>query len=156
MRNQSLLAVWSIALWACGTDPRGTGAADRGRADLSAPLSHEHESIVVDDDRADCPEADFTSIQAAVAAAAPGDEIVVCAGIYREQVTVSKNGLAIRAERERGEGVVDARGHDFGFWGLNASRVPIEGFRIEHGHEADIALDGTTSTTIRKNATTTP
>jgi hypothetical protein len=42
----------------------------------------------VDDDGADCPSADFTSIQAAVTAAAPGDTIRVCAGVYSEQVEI--------------------------------------------------------------------
>ena len=38
----------------------------------------------VDDDKADCPAATFTSIQAAVDAAATGDTITVCAGDYAE------------------------------------------------------------------------
>ena len=38
----------------------------------------------VDDDKADCPAATFTSIQAAVDAAASGDTITVCAGDYAE------------------------------------------------------------------------
>jgi len=148
------IAVCSIALWACGTDQRGAGETERGRAALSEAESHERESIVVDDDRADCPEADFTSIQAAVAAAAPGAKIVVCAGTYHEQVTVPKNGLKILAEGERGEVVVDAHGHDFGFLVVDASGVTIEGFRVEHAHEADIALARATSTRVRKNITT--
>jgi hypothetical protein len=39
---------------------------------------------VVDDDRQQCPDASFTSIQKAVDHAAPWDTIVVCAGTYQE------------------------------------------------------------------------
>ena len=41
-------------------------------------------TYTVDDDKADCPAATFTSIQAAVDAAASGDTITVCAGDYAE------------------------------------------------------------------------
>ena len=46
--------------------------------------------ILVDDDKVECPAATFTSIQAAVNAASPGDQILVCKGIYREQVVIGK------------------------------------------------------------------
>jgi pectin methylesterase-like acyl-CoA thioesterase len=53
--------------------------------------------LTVDDDGADCPSADFTSIQAAVTAASPGDNVRVCAGVYTEQVRipVGKDGLKL-------------------------------------------------------------
>jgi large repetitive protein len=41
----------------------------------------------VDDDRAQCPDAEFTSIQDAVDHAAPWDTVVVCAGTYQESST---------------------------------------------------------------------
>src|ERR1700676_3465112 len=47
-------------------------------------------TLVVDDDRVQCPNAGFTSIQAAVNAATAGDRINVCPGSYREQVRVNK------------------------------------------------------------------
>lgn len=163
MRKPSLLvpvAVCSTALWACGRDalgPRGVGPAP---AALSVVSSSDRS--IVDDDGADCPEAAFTTIQAAVAAAAPGHQIVVCAGTYHEQVTVSTNDLVIVADGDDvddeddkpGGVIVVAHGHDFGFLVLNASGVTIEGFRVEHAHEADIALNGATFTTIRQNLTT--
>jgi hypothetical protein len=46
--------------------------------------------LVVDDDKVECPNAGFTHIQNAVDAAAPGDEIHICKGIYVEQVTIRK------------------------------------------------------------------
>jgi hypothetical protein len=51
----------------------------------------------VDDDGADCPAAEFTSVQAAVTAADPGDTIRVCAGVYQEQVRIpaGKDGLKL-------------------------------------------------------------
>jgi pectin methylesterase-like acyl-CoA thioesterase len=44
----------------------------------------------VDDDRRQCRNAEFTTIQAAVAAAPPGATVEVCPGIYRESVVVDK------------------------------------------------------------------
>jgi hypothetical protein len=44
--------------------------------------------FIVDDDGAECPNAAFTSVQAAVAAAGPGDQVKVCPGLYQEQVTI--------------------------------------------------------------------
>jgi hypothetical protein len=41
-------------------------------------------TLTVDDDHADCPAAQFSSIQAAVDAAAPGDTVAVCPGGYAE------------------------------------------------------------------------
>src|SRR3954453_22649362 len=71
-----------------------------------APSSAFASTWTVDDDKADCPNARFTSIQAAVDQAAPGDPVVICAGTYLEQSTPtsgnnspsqagSKNGLTI-------------------------------------------------------------
>jgi len=52
----------------------------------------------VDDNGAECPSAQFTSIQAAVTAAAPGDKIKVCAGTYDEQVNIqSKSRLKLES-----------------------------------------------------------
>jgi nitrous oxidase accessory protein NosD len=46
--------------------------------------------LVVDDDKVECPNAQFTRIQDAVDAASPGDEIRICKGIYVEQVAIRK------------------------------------------------------------------
>src|SRR5690348_7698571 len=47
-------------------------------------------TLYVDDDHAQMPNAGFTSIQAAVNAAHPGDTIRVSPGTYNESVTVDK------------------------------------------------------------------
>jgi hypothetical protein len=47
-------------------------------------------TLTVDDDRVQCPNAGFTSIQSAVNAASANDKINVCPGTYREQVKVTK------------------------------------------------------------------
>src|SRR3954452_15017171 len=71
-----------------------------------APTSAFASTWTVDDDKADCPNARFTSIQAAVEQAAPWDTVVVCPGLYLEQSTPTsgnntpsqagaKNGLTI-------------------------------------------------------------
>ena len=53
-------------------------------------------SLTVDDGM-DCPNAEYTTIQAAVNAADPGDRIKVCRGTYPEQVTIpaAKSGIML-------------------------------------------------------------
>src|ERR1700731_3304251 len=47
--------------------------------------------LLVDDDKVQCPTATFTKIQDAVNAAPNGATIRVCAGTYKEQVTITKS-----------------------------------------------------------------
>jgi len=63
----------------------------------------------VDDDLVQCPTAQFTSIQAAVTAAQPGDHIDVCPGTYNEQVIIpaGKDNIRLRSTR-RWEAVIKA------------------------------------------------
>ncbi|HEX9381258.1 MAG TPA: hypothetical protein VF891_07145, partial [Gaiellaceae bacterium] len=67
-------------------------ASGAGGATAAAP-----QTLVVDDDRAQCAGAGFASIQAAVEAAQAGDLIRVCPGIYAESVTIDKP-LALKAD----------------------------------------------------------
>lgn len=71
-----------------------------------APSTAFASTWTVDDDKADCPNAAFTSIQAAIDQAAPWDTVVICPGLYLEQSTPanhanspaqagSRNGLTI-------------------------------------------------------------
>jgi parallel beta-helix repeat protein len=52
-------------------------------------------TLEVDDNKVECKKAPYTTISAAVTAAAPGDSIKVCPGTYQEQVKVTKNGLKL-------------------------------------------------------------
>lgn len=113
--------------------------------------------LVVDDDMLDCPNADFTTIQAAVDDAEPGATIHVCAGAYHERVTIMKNGLRLLVKGAPGGAVVDADTGPAGtaaFLVQDASGVRIEGFTVREGHEAGILLVRATKARIRNNLTT--
>ena len=74
------------------------GSAAASTMLLGAPgASVAASTLVVDRDKVQCPDAGFTSIQAAVNAAAPGDTVRVCADLYTEAVTVDK-ALVIEAK----------------------------------------------------------
>jgi len=116
--------------------------------------------LVVGNDSEDCPEATFTSIQAAVTAADPGSTIRVCPGTYREMVTVAKNDLKIVGMDEPNDVIVEGRpndpnpAHKAGFLVQNVSGVLIQGFTVQGFHEADILLVGANGNVIRNNRTT--
>ena len=127
--------------------------------------------LVVDNDRAECPGADFTSIQAAVDAAEPGSTILVCAGTYYEWVVIGKNELRLHAKGKPGDVVLDGQNlpalsqpcsptsatatHCAGFELRSAHGNVIEGFLVRRYWEAGIWLRmGSSGNTIRKNVTT--
>src|SRR5207237_2179540 len=85
--------------------------------------------LMVDDDHAQCPTAQYTSINAAVAAAQPGDTIHVCAGTYHESVTVNKT-LTFVADHHGGDVIVDPGATGSGF-NVQANGVRIQGFTIQ-------------------------
>jgi parallel beta-helix repeat protein len=121
----------------------------------SPPKGGKH-VLVVDDDKAQCKKAGFTTIQAAVTAASARTTILVCAGTYEESVTITKDDLRIRVKGAPGAVVLDGLGETLlaGFYIQNASGNLIRGFRIEDFHEAGILLDNGDGNRIRKNVAT--
>ena len=92
---------------------------------LAAAPAASASTWTVDDDRLDCPNASFTTVQAAVEQAAPWDTVVICPGLYLERSTPtsgnnspsqpgSQNGVTITKPltiRGAGPGKVTIRPH---------------------------------------------
>ena len=90
--------------------------------------------LVVDDDRAQCPKADFTTIPEAVNQARAGTHIEVCPGTYASGIVVDKAGLTIEVRGPYRSAHVVGTGEqavEFGFAVL-ADNVTIEGFEISN------------------------
>lgn len=66
----------------------------------------------------------FKSIQEAVNAAEPGDIIKIYPGVYRETVSITKNGITLEAAKEKGEAILD--GSDPAF-AKNARWIHVKG-----------------------------
>jgi parallel beta-helix repeat protein len=107
---------------------------------LAVPAGADAATFRVDDNRADCPTAEFQSIQQAVLAAAPGDVIKVCRGTYPEHVIVPKpltilgarvgNGQAPgRQTNPENESIVVNGGQ--GGFEIVANDVRVEGFTVQ-------------------------
>lgn len=120
---------------------------------LIAPAAASRQWIV-DDDGQDCPDADFTAIQAAVSAAAPGDHILVCEGTYHERVLITKSDLTLHAQGGPDDVVVDADHLGNGITISGASGVTVEGFTVRNGHDNDIMLVNANHNTLRRNILT--
>jgi copper-binding protein NosD len=84
-----LLMLAGVLIFGALRTSAGSFAFDRDRED-EGEGEHGRATLLVDDDKIQCPEATFTSIQAAVLAASPGDKINVCPGTYNEQVKITK------------------------------------------------------------------
>jgi hypothetical protein len=100
---QSALQILPTGLFGLGFDLSSVGV-DPAELSTVGPVASTTATsgsmLIVDDDLADCPNAQFTSIQAAVDAAPPGATIKVCRGTYVEQVTIpaGKDGLTLFSE----------------------------------------------------------
>lgn len=88
----------------------------------------------VDDNKVQCPGAAFTTIQAAVDAANPGDQIQVCDGTYREQVRIAKDNIDLVSKSVRGATISPPAGTLAAPEALvhidGASRAQVRRFRI--------------------------
>ena len=100
---------------------------------LAAPGAHAA-TLSVDDDGEDCPAAEFSSVQAAVDAAEPGDTVSICPGRYAEGPgTVGSNGLTITKD-------VTIKGAGADFVRISPRRSTVAGGQIAR-EDADL-LDG--------------
>src|ERR1700740_1179000 len=100
-------------------------------------------TIVVDNDFAECPQADFNSIQVAVAAAQPGDKVLVCPGVYTETVLIEKDELRIDAQAAPGEVVLQGNTtQPVGFYLHAVHGVRVQGFQVQGFGEANIRIEG--------------
>jgi parallel beta-helix repeat protein len=116
-------------------------------------------TLVVDNNPAD--QAAYTTIQAAVNAANPGDTVSVAPGIYTEQVTVpvAKNNLTIMSQ-QLWAAVIEAPATLTGapdIVQISANAVTLENFTISgpsNGIEAGVRIDSGGSATVRDNLIT--
>lgn len=101
-----LVAVSVVLLLAAGTGLGGLGVGKAGSGTTRwVNIAEDSPSPPGNS----CDDAGYTSIQAAIAAASDGDEIVVCPGTYNEGLTIKKNNLTIRG---KGDGVIIQPGSD--------------------------------------------
>jgi len=115
-------------------------------------------TFTVDDDLKQCPDADFTSIQAAVNAAAPGDRIEVCPGTYQEQVTIpiGKDNLKLVSEKHW-KATIQAPATLVGLKAIvevDAKNVLIDGFTIagpSQNVQVGVLIDQGGSARVRDN-----
>ncbi len=72
-----------------------------GPASVAASSGDGPNMYIVDNDLAQCPNAAYTSIQAAVEDSGPGDQIRVCPGLYQEQVDIGAghDGLTVFSQQ---------------------------------------------------------
>ena len=112
-------------------------------------------TLVVDNDGAECPKAEYNTIQQAVAAAEPGDKILVCPGLYTGTVLVTESNLRIEARGAPGEVVLQGTGAvgELGFVLLNTTGVVLQGFSVQGFGRAQIRIQGGRGNTVRKNVT---
>jgi parallel beta-helix repeat protein len=124
----------------------------------------DHKKFVVDDDLAQCPNAAYTTITAAVAAAPAGSKVLVCEGTYEEHVVIAtsaKNALQVKAKGKPEQVVLDGlntmmHGFELGGTtpGTDVSGVLIEGFHVTRYHDDIWVHPNADGNTLRKNITT--
>src|SRR4051794_3687749 len=107
---------------------RSLMAAGAAVMTLGLPAVSTAATRVVDNDKVQCPSAEYSTIHAAVEAAAPNDVITVCTGVYRGGAGIGKAGIKLRAS-----GRVTVKGSFL----VGASNVEVKGFRIRGPYSVD-------------------
>jgi hypothetical protein len=110
--------------------------------DTAPALLNSPSMLIVDDDKVHCPNAPFTSINVAVLAAAPGETILVCPGLYKESVPIIlKAGLTLQAQKRAQCNTADDPTKEAILQYNNTLNGgnPSEGFDVE---SADVTIDG--------------
>jgi parallel beta-helix repeat protein len=116
--------------------------------------------IWVDDDGRDKKNADFSSIQAAVAAAHPGDTVMVAPGTYREHVSVETDGLTLRSQKPLAARIVAPAVPDptYSVVRLAAAGVTLDGFTVTGGAspavDIGVLVDAGASAVVSRNLIT--
>jgi len=116
-----------------------------------------HKTWYVDDDLADYPAADFTTIQDAVNASSSGDTIIVYPGTYTENVDLNKDYLTIQSENGPEVTIVQAANADDHVFELTSNYTAISGFTVKGAtgsQKAGIYLYGASYCNITNNSAT--
>ncbi len=131
-------ATWLETNW--GNDTSGTSNAS------SLP-----QMLYVDDDRQQCPNAAYTTISSAVAAATNGSTIMVCSGTYNESINLTKDNLTVTSQSgNRDDVVVTNSGNVFYSLSTTDLQTTIKNLTIESSSENGIY---TTDTSNSKSIT---
>jgi len=97
-------------------------------------------------------DADFTSIQAAVNAANPGDEIIVKPGIYVENIEIPKALVILSESGHPSDTIIQAADSSKDVFGIWANDVSIKGFSIRGADSASgIHFFGVAGCSIESN-----
>jgi len=103
----------------------------------------------VDDDRVECPHADFTSIQPAINAANPGDTVYVYKGLYYENVVVDRS-VSLLAQSPT-TAIIVGTGEAEPLINVMADDVELRDFAIVNSAQSGIFLEDSSGSSIRGN-----
>ena len=97
------------------------------------------------------PGTNFTSIQTAIDAAAPGDEIIVQPGLYTENIEITKNLTLISESQNPSDTVIQAANTSEDVFSLMANNITLKGFTIRGSSTAGVHFFGTAYCHIENN-----
>ncbi|PSP95677.1 hypothetical protein BRC84_02915 [Halobacteriales archaeon QS_1_68_44] len=96
--------------------------------------------LLVDDDGDECSDADYSTIQPALDDSAPGDTVLVCRGIYTDNVSVDTPGVTLQAANE--SVVLDGEQRLGAGVRVRASGATVDGLTVRGYTSAGILVAG--------------